>query len=35
MKIIETIIEMREFVEQARGRGQSIALVPEADGFTT
>lgn len=28
MKIIETIKEMREFVQQARGQGQSIALVP-------
>ena len=28
MKIIETITEMREFVQQAQGQGQSIALVP-------
>jgi len=28
MKIIETITDMREFVQQARGQGKSIALVP-------
>ena len=28
MKIIESVTEMREFVEQARRQGQSIALVP-------
>lgn len=28
MKVIETILEMREFVQQAQRQGQSIALVP-------